>query len=108
MTAVACLLILVGSAFGLSAALGLLRFPELFTRMHAAAKAGPLGAGMILLGVGCLSADFWTAVRCVLGVVFLIMVSPISAHLLARATRRTGSLPANISSIKNIHDSRHP
>ena len=105
MTFVAAALMFVGSAFGLLAALGLLRFPDLFTRLHAAAKAGPVGAGLILLGVAFSSQEPFVAVRCVLGIAFLIMVSPISAHLLARASVRTGSSVPNITSIKNIDNS---
>ena len=47
---VAAALLLVGSLFCVVAALGLVRFPDLYTRLHAAAKAGPIGAGLVLLG----------------------------------------------------------
>lgn len=106
MTIIAVVLVLIGSAFGLLAALGLLRFPDLFTRLHATAKAGPLGAGLIFLGIAAGSADPLVAVRCTLGIVFLMILSPISAHLLARTTVRLGLSAPNITSIKNIDNSR--
>lgn len=106
MMLVAVLLILVGSVFSLLGALGLLRFPNLCARLHAAAKAGPLGVGLILLGVAFNSTELLVAARCVLGIVFLIVLSPISAHLLARTTLGAGSSAENITSIKNIDNSR--
>jgi multicomponent Na+:H+ antiporter subunit G len=106
MTAVAIVLLLAGSSFCLLAAVGVFRFPELYTRLHAAAKAGPLGAGLILLGVAVASADVLVVVRSVLGLVFLIVVSPLSAHLLARAALLRAPSATNITSIKNIDDSR--
>jgi multicomponent Na+:H+ antiporter subunit G len=106
MTYVGLALLVAGSAFSLLAAIGLLRFPDFYTRLHVGAKAGPLGAGLILLSVAATSADGVLAIRCVVGFVFLIMVGPISTHLLARAMLRGGSSPGNITSITNIDNSR--
>lgn len=106
MTVIAAVFILAGSGFVVLAAVGLLRFPELYTRLHAAAKAGPIGVGLILAGAAFASEDLGIAIRCTLGLAFLILMSPISAHLLARAALLTSSAPLNISSIKNIDDSR--
>ena len=77
MTFIGLALLVAGSAFSLLAAIGLLRFPDFYTRLHVGAKAGPLGAGLILLSVAATSADGLLAIRCVVGFVFLIMVSPI-------------------------------
>ena len=99
MTYLACALLLIGAAFSAVAALGLLRFPDVYTRLHAASKAGPLGAGLILIAVGFESADWAIAVRCVLGLAFLVATSPVSAHLLARAALRSGVSPAPVTSI---------
>jgi len=93
MSVVAAILMLAGALLSAVAALGLLRLPDLYTRMHAAAKAGPLGAGLILLAAAFASGDWAIAVRCVLGFVFLIATSPVSAHLLARAALRSGVAP---------------
>ncbi len=106
MTVLGAALMLIGSGFCLMASIGLLRFPDVFTRLHAAAKAGALGAGLVLLGAGVASADLWTLLRCVAGLVFLIVVSPVSAHLLARSALRSGTEPANIPSIVHLDKSR--
>ena len=50
-------LLVVGSLFSLLAALGLLRFPDLYTRMHAASKAGTVGSGLLLLAAGLHALD---------------------------------------------------
>jgi multicomponent Na+:H+ antiporter subunit G len=108
MTAIGLALMIIGSTFCFLAAIGLLRFPDLFTRLHASAKAGPMGAGLILLGAGVTSMEPWVIVRCALGLVFLIVVGPLSAHLLARAAMLSGSPSANNTSIKNIDNSPRP
>jgi multicomponent Na+:H+ antiporter subunit G len=97
---VASVLLLIGSVLSALAALGILRFPDVYTRLHAASKAGPLGAGVILLAVAFASGDWSVAVRCVLGFVFLIITSPVSAHLVARAALRSGTTPDPRTSIQ--------
>jgi multicomponent Na+:H+ antiporter subunit G len=95
----AAVLLVVGSLLSAVAALGILRFPDVYTRLHAASKAGPLGAGLILLGLAVASGDWAIAIRCILGFFFLILTSPISAHLLARAALRSGITPDSRTSI---------
>ena len=58
LTIVTALLLLVGAGFGLIGALGVLRFPDVFTRMHAASKAGTLGSGFCLLAVAVHDSSF--------------------------------------------------
>lgn len=84
-----CLLLLLGALFSLIAAIGVLRLPDLLTRMHAASKAGPVGAGLVLLAVAVMSADVGVALRAIVGFVFLLLTTPVAAHLLARASYRT-------------------
>jgi multicomponent Na+:H+ antiporter subunit G len=95
----AAILILVGATLCAIAALGILRLPDVYTRLHAASKAGPLGAGLILVGVGLSAADAGIIIRCVLGLLFLVLTSPVSAHLLARAALKTGIEPVSTTSI---------
>lgn len=86
-------ILLLGAAFTLLAALGVLRLPDLYTRMHAASKAGAVGGGLILLAVAILSRDAAVALRAVAGIVFLLLTTPVSAHLLARASYLAGYRP---------------
>lgn len=106
MIILSAIFVAVGTVFCLVAALGILRFPDVYTRLHAASNAGPLGAGMILLGVAFVSTDWWISARCVLGFLFLIATSPVSAHLLARAALKSGIPPASSTQI-NEYDPNH-
>lgn len=81
-------LAIVGVALLLLAALGVIRMPDLYMRMQTASKASTLGAGCVLLAAGMLSSDGSTAVRAVLAVIFLMMTTPIAAHLIARSGYR--------------------
>jgi multicomponent Na+:H+ antiporter subunit G len=105
MTVIAAILMVIGSIFCLVATVGMLRFPDLYTRLHAASKAGPLGAGLILLAAGIASGDVLIFARSLLGLVFLILVGPVSAHLLARAALKSGVPLASITSIDEFRDS---
>lgn len=92
-----CVLLLLGALFSLIAAIGVVRLPDLFSRMHAASKAGPVGSGLVLLAVALVSADTGVALRAIVGLVFLLLTTPVGAHLLARASYRTSDqLPANM------------
>ena len=94
----AAALILAGSLFSLLAAVGVVRLPDLLTRMHAASKAGVVGAGLILLAIAVVSGDSAIVLRAILGILFLALTTPVSAHLLARAAlkaREIRALPQN-------------
>lgn len=98
----AAAMLLAGSLFALLAAVGLLRLPDLYTRMHAASKAGVVGAGLILLSVALVSLDGAVILRAVLGIVFLVLTTPVSAHLLARAAYLAGIRPGPETSINEM------
>jgi multicomponent Na+:H+ antiporter subunit G len=51
-------ILLSGAAFSLLAAIGVLRLPDLLTRLHAASKAGVVGGGLVLLAVGIVSSNW--------------------------------------------------
>jgi len=83
-------LLLVGALFVLVAALGLVRLPDLLMRMHAAAKAGTLGAGLLLIAIAVSSPETSVVARAAATIVFLLLTAPIAAHLIARAAYHTG------------------
>lgn len=88
--ALACLLF--GAVLCLLAAIGLLRFPDLLSRMHAATKPQVLGILLILLAVG-LSLRSWPVVgTLVLVGVFQMLTAPISSHMISRSAVRTGQI----------------
>ena len=85
--------VLVGTLFALVAALGMLRLPDLPMRMHAATKAGTLGAGLLLVSVAMASPGPGAIARALAGMVFLFLTAPVAAHLVARAAYRAGEMP---------------
>ena len=86
---IASIAIVVGGGFSAIAGLGVLRFGDVFLRMHASTKAGTLGVGFIMLGVA-LAGDGAIA-RAVLIVAFLLLTAPVGAHLVGRAAWRNGT-----------------
>ena len=83
-------MIVIGAAFNLIAALGLIRLPDIYTRMHAASKAGTLGSGVLLIALGIQAGDIGIFTRSLAGVAFFLLTAPISAHLLAKASYAMG------------------
>ncbi|MFP4208810.1 MAG: monovalent cation/H(+) antiporter subunit G [Wenzhouxiangella sp.] len=88
-------LLLAGCAFYLAGTIGLLRFPDVYCRLHALAKADNTGLLLICAGLALLSRD-WQATA-VLALVWLVglLASTVSAHLIARHAYTAGQLPAH-------------
>lgn len=78
-------LLLGGSVICLFAAIGVLRLPDFFMRMHAATKAGVAGAGLVLLGVAAFEGSAATWIKALLAVFFLLVTTPVAGHLIGRA-----------------------
>lgn len=98
----AAFLVLAGAGFSLIAAIGVLRLPDLYTRLHAASKAGAIGAGLIFLALAVVSLDGAVILRSLLGIVFLLLSTPLSAHLLARAAFRCGEAPTATTTVDDL------
>lgn len=84
----ACLLI--GAALALAAAIGLVRFPDVFTRMHAATKPQVLGLLFVLLGLGLRLRSPTVIGMLLLVGLFQLLTAPVSSHMVGRAAYRTG------------------
>lgn len=84
------LLILVGTGFFLAGTVGLLRFPDVYTRLHALTKADVLGLGFVVFGLS-VHADGW-GIRVQLVVIWLLVLAATAtvAHLLARISLEEG------------------
>ena len=83
-------LLIVGSLFCLVAAVGMLRLPDTLIRIHAATKAGTLGAGFILAAEAVAVGELGTTLRVVAIIVFLLLTAPVAAHLIGRAAYHRG------------------
>ncbi|MCG8604563.1 monovalent cation/H(+) antiporter subunit G [bacterium] len=82
---ICAVLLVTGSLFMLIAALGILRFPDLFTRMHAAAKAASFGAGLMLSAVAVYFATAWVILEIFLVIAFIFLTAPVASHMIGRA-----------------------
>lgn len=77
--------LIAGALFMLVAAIGIIRLPDLPTRMHASTKAGAMGA-MLIMAAAALSFMEWLAFARGLAIVlFIILTAPIAAHVIGRA-----------------------
>jgi multicomponent Na+:H+ antiporter subunit G len=77
---------LAGAAFALLAAAGLLRMPDVFTRMQASTKASTLGLGCLLLGTALQMGDLASFIRAVSIGAFTLLTTPVAGHVIARAS----------------------
>ncbi|WP_372593927.1 monovalent cation/H(+) antiporter subunit G [Actinotalea sp.] len=98
--AAACLV--AGSGLALAAGVGLLRFPDLLARSHAATKPQVLGVLLMLAGLG-----FWlrsgpvTSVLVLIGL-FQMVTAPVAAHLVTRAGYRTGKVTSESLAVDEL------
>ena len=77
---------LVGSAFALLAAVGVLRMPDLFTRMQASTKASTLGLACLLIGTAVQMGDLASMIRVASIGAFVLLTTPVSGLVIARAS----------------------
>ncbi len=69
----------------LLASIGILRFPDLFTRLHASTKSVSLGMVLILTAVALYIHEFWVILGVISIVIFIFMTAPTASHMIGRA-----------------------
>jgi len=84
--------LLLGAMLCVAASIGLLRFPDLLTRMHAGTKPQVLGVLLVILGVGLRTRSGLDVGMLVLIGVFQLLTIPAGAHMVGRAGFRTGQI----------------
>ncbi|PTT69037.1 monovalent cation/H(+) antiporter subunit G [Arthrobacter sp. HMWF013] len=82
----------VGALMSLAAAVGLLRFPDLLSRMHAATKPQVLGLFLLLASIGLQMRTWWVWPVLLVAWIFQLLTVPVSAHMVGRAGYRTKHL----------------
>ena len=80
-------LLVVGGAVMLLAGVGIVRMPDLFSRMQAATKASSLGVGCLVLAGAVHFGELAVAARAVLVIAFVFLTAPVAAQLIARSLR---------------------
>ncbi len=86
-------LLLAGTGFCIVGGIGLIRMPDLYTRMHAASVTDTLGAGLILLGLMLQSGFTLVAAKLLILAILIFFTTPTATHALARAAFLRGVRP---------------
>lgn len=87
-------ILLVSGGFVLiTGALGMLRFPDFFTRLHAASVIDTLGIMLIILGLLIQAGLTIVSIKLILLIVFILFTSPTAAHALAKSALHGGLKP---------------
>ena len=105
----AALLILLGSIASVISAIGIVRFPDVYTRSHAATKSSTLSVLLTLLGA---FLYFWVSesfisVRILLGILFVFLTAPVAGHLIIRAAYRSKVKLSEITVEDELHEILH-
>ena len=85
-------LLVTGALLALIAAVGVLRFPDVLTRMHSATKPQVLGLILVLLGLAFRLRDLGSLGLLFLVALFQLVTSPIASHMVGRASFRAGQV----------------
>ncbi|MGJ9457044.1 monovalent cation/H(+) antiporter subunit G [Oceanobacillus sp. CF4.6] len=87
--------ILIGTFFIVSAAIGVIRFPDIYTKLHASTKASTLGVIGILIGAFLFLyiQNSIISGKLLLAIVFILLTNPVSAHMISRAAHLKGIKP---------------
>jgi len=84
------LFMVAGCLAMLIAAIGIVRMPDLFTRMHAASKVGTVGVSCVVLAAATHFAELSVVAPVLLTIVFFFATAPVAAHMVGRAAYGTG------------------
>ena len=101
-SAAACLV--TGALLTLIAAIGILRFPDVLTRMHSATKPQVLGLLLVLLGLGLRLRDPGSVGLLLLVGLFQLVTSPIASHMVGRASFRAGQVRRDLLVVDELSD----
>lgn len=88
--------ILLGAAFALIAAFGLVRLPDVLNRMHAASKPQTLGVVLVCLGAGLILRDGAATAMLTLAAGLQLVTAPVATQMMAKAAHRAGLYRADI------------
>jgi multicomponent Na+:H+ antiporter subunit G len=100
--AAACLLL--GALLAVIAAVGVLRFPDVLTRMHSATKPQVLGLLLILIGLGMRLRDPGAVGVLLLVALFQLATAPVASHMVGRSAFRSGQVRHDLLVVDELSD----
>ena len=95
------LCLLLGSFLCLSGGVGIIRFPDFYTRMHAVGVTDTLAAAMILIGLMLQNPEVLVLLKLLLILLMTIFISPVASHALAKTALRN-----NLAPLQDSHDNK--
>lgn len=89
---ISALIILIGAITSVVSAIGMIRFPDVYSRAHAATKTTTLAVLITLFGIFLyfLFVEGFFSIRVLLVIIFVFLTAPVSGHLVLRASYRSG------------------
>jgi multicomponent Na+:H+ antiporter subunit G len=87
------MLLLGGAAFFFAGTLGMLRFPDVYSRLHALTKGDNVGLGLTVLGLAVRAESFAVVGKLVLIWMLVLLAGATASHLIARSSLRRGIKP---------------
>lgn len=114
-TAIVYLFLAIGVFFNLLAGVGLLRFPDVYTRLHAGTKCTTFGSIFIIGSVIIIGFKTWylgdvngsvLSIHSMAALLAILLTNPVGAHAIARAAHRSGVMPVNavIDELQQVHN----
>lgn len=98
------LLLLAGAVLSLIAAIGLLRFPDLLTRMHSATKPQVLGLLLVVVGLALRLREPPAIAILALVALFQMVTAPVASHMAGRASYRAGQVRKDLLVADELSD----
>lgn len=87
---IVAILVVIGAFFVFVAALGVVRMPDFYMRLHAATKAGAFGATIMLIAAALYFGSMRSAVMAIITIIFFYLTAPVAGQAIGRAAYRCG------------------
>ncbi|AQP48676.1 Na+/H+ antiporter subunit G [Tessaracoccus aquimaris] len=94
--------VLVGALLCFGAAVSLIRFPDVLSKMHAITKPQVLGLIMVTIGIALSLRTWWSLGLCLLIVILQLLTAPVSASLIARSASRSGLVDDQLLKVNQL------
>jgi multicomponent Na+:H+ antiporter subunit G len=94
--------LMIGAFLCISGGIGVLRFPDFYTRMHAVGVTDTLAAGMILIGLMLISPEAIVLIKLIMIFLMTLFINPTASHALAKAAMKNDLLPILSNDEPNI------